>query len=115
MWSRCRNLLIKFLNAFVFATIDDAVLNGLKWAHFKSLKNKDKKKKRVDTKASKGRKIRFHVHEKLQNYMAPEPRGSWHDSMVDELFGGLLGQGVEHAAVVEEPADEPAADGFRIM
>ncbi|KAJ3173255.1 hypothetical protein HDU88_004717 [Geranomyces variabilis] len=94
---------------------DDAVLNGLKWAHFKSLKNKDKKKKRVDTKASKGRKIRFHVHEKLQNYMAPEPRGSWHDSMVDELFGGLLGQGVEHAAVVEEPADEPAADGFRIM
>ncbi|KAJ3167514.1 hypothetical protein HDU87_001507 [Geranomyces variabilis] len=94
---------------------DDAVLNGLKWAHFKSLKNKDKKKKRVDTKASKGRKIRFHVHEKLQNYMAPEPRGSWHDSMVDELFGGLLGQGVEHAAVVEEPVDEPAADGFRIM
>ncbi|KAJ3162782.1 hypothetical protein HDU86_003756 [Geranomyces michiganensis] len=94
---------------------DDAVLNGLKWAHFKSLKNKDKKKKRVDTKASKGRKIRFHVHEKLQNYMAPEPRGNWHDAMVDKLFGALLGQGVEHAAVVEQSVEEPAADGFRIM
>lgn len=51
-------------------------------------------KKRVDTKASKGRKLRYTVHEKLQNFMAPEDRGSWGDRQVDELFGGLLGRRV---------------------
>ncbi|KAI8922157.1 apoptosis-antagonizing transcription factor [Powellomyces hirtus] len=95
---------------------DDAILNGLKWAHFKSMKNKDKKKKRVDTKASKGRKVRFHVHDKLQNYMAPEPRGTWHDSMIDELFAGLLGQNADSAAMdVTAIPEDPAADGFRII
>ncbi|KAI4174134.1 MAG: hypothetical protein LQ346_008275, partial [Caloplaca aetnensis] len=33
------------------------------------------RKKQVDTKASKGRKMRYTVHEKLQNFMAPEDRG----------------------------------------
>ncbi|ORZ36482.1 apoptosis-antagonizing transcription factor [Catenaria anguillulae PL171] len=32
-------------------------------------------KRKVDTRASKGRKLRFHVHEKLANYMAPTPGG----------------------------------------
>jgi protein AATF/BFR2 len=41
-----------------------------------------KKKKKVDTKASKGRKLRYHVHEKLQNFMAPEPNNSWQDSQI---------------------------------
>lgn len=53
-----------------------------------------KVKKRVDTKASKGRKLRYTVHEKLQNFMAPEDRGSWGERQVDELFGGLLGRRV---------------------
>lgn len=51
-----------------------------------------KTKKNVDTKASKGRKLRYTVHEKLQNFMAPEDRGSWTERQVDELFGGLLGK-----------------------
>ena len=48
----------------------------------------------VDTKASKGRKLRYTVHEKLQNFMAPEdPRvGAWEDRQVGELFSSLLGQ-----------------------
>jgi protein AATF/BFR2 len=41
-----------------------------------------KKKKKVDTKASKGRKLRYHVHEKLQNFMAPEPNNQWQDSQI---------------------------------
>ncbi|KAI9712485.1 MAG: hypothetical protein M1812_006901 [Candelaria pacifica] len=49
-------------------------------------------KKVVDTKASKARKLRYTVHEKLQNFMAPEDRGSWGTRQVDELFGGLLGR-----------------------
>lgn len=53
-----------------------------------------KTKKVVDTKASKGRKLRYTVHEKLQNFMAPEDRSSWEPSAVDRLFNTLLGQQV---------------------
>ena len=48
-------------------------------------------KKKVDTKASKGRKMRYTVHEKLQNFMAREDRGEWGGRQIDEFFGGLLG------------------------
>ncbi|KAL2044727.1 hypothetical protein N7G274_002502 [Stereocaulon virgatum] len=54
-----------------------------------------KVKKQVDTKASKGRKMRYTVHEKLQNFMAPEDRGSWGERQRGELFGSLLGRKVE--------------------
>jgi protein AATF/BFR2 len=53
-----------------------------------------KTKKVVDTKASKGRKLRYTVHEKLQNFMAPENRGEWGDRQADELFGSLFGRKV---------------------
>jgi protein AATF/BFR2 len=51
-----------------------------------------KTRKNVDTKASKGRKMRFTVHEKLQNFMAPEERGSWEPDAIGRFFGTLLGQ-----------------------
>ncbi|KAH9004658.1 apoptosis-antagonizing transcription factor [Lactarius hatsudake] len=56
-----------------------------------------KSKKHVDTKASKGRKLRYEVHEKMQNFMVPVPvaAGAWHEAQIDELFGSLLGKGFE--------------------
>jgi protein AATF/BFR2 len=51
-----------------------------------------KTKKIVDTKASKGRRLRYTVQEKLQNFMAPEERGEWGERQRDELFGSLFGQ-----------------------
>ena len=51
-------------------------------------------KKSVDTKASKGRKMRYTVHEKLQNFMAPEDVGSWGERQRAELFGSLFGSKV---------------------
>lgn len=51
-------------------------------------------KKSVDTKASKGRKMRYTVHEKLQNFMAPEDVGSWGERQRAELFGSLFGRKV---------------------
>ncbi|CAJ2505187.1 Uu.00g125810.m01.CDS01 [Anthostomella pinea] len=51
-----------------------------------------KAKRHVDTKASKGRKMRFTVHEKLQNFMAPEDRRTWEQSAIDRFFGTLFGQ-----------------------
>lgn len=51
--------------------------------------------------------------------MAPEPRGSWHDEMVEELFGGLLGQtkqeDTDKFEVVKNGGVLEAGDGFKIL
>ncbi len=50
--------------------------------------------KTVDTKASKGRKIRYTIHEKLQNFMAAEGEvGSkgWSEAARNEFFASLMG------------------------
>ncbi|KAK7633622.1 apoptosis antagonizing transcription factor-domain-containing protein [Phyllosticta citricarpa] len=67
-----------------------------------------KTKKHVDTRASKGRKLRYTVHEKLQNFMAPEDRGSWVERQAEELFTGLLGRkvGLTEDAVEEAEKSE---------
>ncbi|KAF8223528.1 TRAUB-domain-containing protein, partial [Tricholoma matsutake] len=58
-----------------------------------TVQRQKKAKKTVDTRASKGRKIR-QVHEKLRNFMVPIPVvGSWHEEQIDELFSSLLGKG----------------------
>lgn len=56
--------------------------------------SKAKRRKTVDVKASKGRKLRYQVHEKLQNFMVPiaVSKGAWHDEQIDELFASLLGR-----------------------
>ena len=64
-------------------------------------------KKTVDTKASKGRKMRYNVHEKLQNFMAPEDRGTWGERQASELFAGLFGQ---KAVVMDEGVDDMDVD-----
>ncbi|KKZ63322.1 hypothetical protein EMCG_02323 [[Emmonsia] crescens] len=66
---------------------------------------KDKVKRAVDTKASKGRKMRYTVHEKLQNFMPPEDRGSWGDRAREEFFASLLGRSAREV-LGEEDVDE---------
>ncbi|XXG95608.1 hypothetical protein Hte_001876 [Hypoxylon texense] len=61
-----------------------------------------KAKRHVDTKASKGRKMRFNVHDKLQNFMAPEDRRGWEQDAIDRFFGTLFGQKM----VLNEDEDE---------
>ena len=72
-----------------------------------------KVKKVVDTKASKGRKMRYTVHEKLQNFMAPEDRGSWGERQRVELFASLLGRkvGLGEGEDVEEGSGDEEMDG----
>eukprot|EP00850_Spirogloea_muscicola_P006140 SM000029S10435 [mRNA] locus=s29:9587:13090:- [translate_table: standard] len=48
------------------------------------------KRKVVDRRASKGRKIRYTVHQPLVNFMAPEPREI--PPLADALFAGLFSQ-----------------------
>lgn len=42
-----------------------------------------KKKKVVDAKASKGRKLRYQVQEKIQNFMAPMENNGWHEQQIE--------------------------------
>ncbi|KAH4405773.1 protein BFR2 [Parastagonospora nodorum] len=68
-----------------------------------------KTKKIVDTKASKGRRLRYTVQEKLQNFMAPEERGVWEERQRDELFGSLFGRRVGLAEV--DDGEDEVEDG----
>ena len=49
-----------------------------------SWNRQSKVKKNVkDTRASKGRKLRYHEHEKIQNFMAPVAAGTWHENQIE--------------------------------
>lgn len=63
---------------------------GHQWLAIQRLRSKMRKK--VDTKASKGRKVKFQVHNKLVNFMAPVDQSSLSQSGRTELFRGLFGQ-----------------------
>lgn len=52
---------------------------------------RSKMKKRVETRTSKGRKIRYNVHNKLVNFMAPKDESEWTDEAKTELFNSLFG------------------------
>lgn len=90
---------------------EDPVQMALKLAQLKQLQNQ-KSRKTVDTKASKGRKIRYQVQEKIQNFMAAEPRGTWHDEMIQELFSTLFGMNFDTLATAPAVAK---ADGFTLI
>ncbi|KAL8840435.1 MAG: hypothetical protein Q9176_003933 [Flavoplaca citrina] len=77
-------------------------------------------KQRVDTKASKGRKIRYTVQEKVQNFMAPDDRGGWGQKQREELFKGLLGMKVprgDDESMNEDDSEEEgrAEEGLRLF
>ncbi|RUS81655.1 hypothetical protein EGW08_010572 [Elysia chlorotica] len=67
----------------------DPVTASKQWLEIQRLRNKQKQK--VDTKASKGRKIRYNVKEKLRNYMTPYDKSLWSDEQKDDLFKAMFG------------------------
>lgn len=96
----------------------DAITNGLDTLHILPSRNgagaihpvtgmrKDKVKREVDTRASKGRKMRFDVHEKLQNFMAPEERGTWTKRAREEFFASLLGRSASGILREDDVSDD---------
>lgn len=54
-------------------------------------KVRNKMKKKVDTRASKGRKIRYVVHNKLVNFMPPKDDSVYTEEARNELFNSLFG------------------------
>lgn len=53
-------------------------------------KLRNKMKKKVDTRASKGRKIRYAIHHKMVNFMAPHDASDWTSSTKTELYSSLF-------------------------
>ncbi|KAF8003871.1 hypothetical protein HF325_001319 [Metschnikowia pulcherrima] len=66
-----------------------------------------KLKKNVDNKASKGRKLRFHVQEPIANFDTPRQWVQWNDDQIDEFFASLLGQKI---SMKENDDSEPEAE-----
>ncbi|UZJ56636.1 hypothetical protein CBS101457_005956 [Exobasidium rhododendri] len=76
--------------------------SSLAWAQ--AAKRASKKNKMGDMKASKGRKLRFDVIEKLENFMPPIPRETWSKDQIDRLLNQLRGghRGVEDVGVSDK-------------
>lgn len=60
-----------------------------------------KKRKIVDRRASKSRKIRYNVHEKIVNFMAPVPMNL--PPMAPKLFENLFGRGNQRVSSLQQP------------
>lgn len=74
-----------------------------------------KRKRAVDVRASKGRRIRYEVIDKVQNFMPPIPRVTWSDEQAQRLFSRLAGARQDEEEP-EEAADEAVVpDGFRLF
>lgn len=76
------------------ADISDPVQLSRQWIALQQMRSKMKRK--VDTKATKGRKIKYVVHNQLVNYMAPEKCTSWTDEATNELYSSLFGKLFEY-------------------
>ena len=63
--------------------------DGLGKEDLEALRRYRLKKSSVDRKASKGRKIRYTIHSKLENFMFPEP-GPISSTNIDRLFASLF-------------------------
>lgn len=80
-------------------------------------------KRAIDTRASKGRRIRYEVHEKLAHFMPPVPRETWSEAQRDRLFRQLAGraqraeEGEEAEGEGEKPGEleEVELDGLRVF
>ena len=77
-----------------------------------------KRKRNVDVRASKGRRLRYEVMEKVQNFMPPIPRVTWDDAQTERLFSQLASTTTASADTKELESDEPTwseNDGFRLL
>lgn len=71
--------------------ITDPTQLSKQWVQLQSMRNKLKRK--IDTRATKGRRLRYNIHQKLVNYMAPVlVSDTMTDQAKDELYKSLFSQ-----------------------
>merc|ERR1719491_932213 len=93
--------MMKYLTMMIFITnclelierktssVTDPIALGQQWLQLQKVRSKAKKK--VDTRASKGRKTRYDIHAKLVNFMAPTyPGSSLSEEAKTELFSSMF-------------------------
>lgn len=73
------------------ADVTDPIQLSKQWIQLQNMRSKMKRK--IDTRATKGRRIRYNVHNKLVNFMAPiTVNDTWSDQAKDELYNSLFGK-----------------------
>jgi protein AATF/BFR2 len=83
-------LLRELIETKTSSDMNDPIALSRKWIEIQKLRNKMKRK--VDTKASKGRKVRYDVHSKLVNFMAPIDYSTYSEEAKNDLFNSLFGK-----------------------
>lgn len=82
------------------------------------LRREKKKKREAERGGSKGRKLRYTVHDKAQNFAVPVPLSrAWHEEQIDELFSSLfggagMGGAVSKAIIPSGISDLPSTGGL---
>lgn len=66
------------------------LFDSRQWVELQKIRSKMKRK--IDVKATKGRRLRYTVHSKLVNYMAPQPSTVMNEDAVTELYNSLFGK-----------------------
>lgn len=87
----CYHQLLRELIERKSSDVTDPVQLGRQWLELQKLRSKMKRK--IDTRATKGRKIRYVVHSKLVNYMAPVSQNLCTEEAKTELYNSLFGNG----------------------
>ncbi|KAL2719742.1 protein AATF [Vespula maculifrons] len=83
--------LLRDLIEYKSSDITDPIQLSKQWIQLQNMRSKMKRK--IDTRATKGRKVRYNVHNKLVNYMAPiTVYDTWTDSAKNELYNSLFGK-----------------------
>lgn len=83
--------LLRDLIEYKSSNVTDPVQLSRQWIQLQNMRRKMKKK--VDTRATKGRKVRYSVHNKLVNFMAPiTVYDTWTDTAKNELYSSLFGK-----------------------
>ena len=83
--------LLRDLIEYKSADITDPIQLSKQWIQLQNMRRKMKRK--IDTRATKGRRIRYNVHNKLVNFMAPITINDvWSNQAKDELYNSLFGK-----------------------
>ncbi|XP_035730521.1 protein AATF-like [Vespa mandarinia] len=83
--------LLRDLIEYKSSDITDPIQLSKQWIKLQNMRSKMKRK--IDTRATKGRRVRYNVHNKLVNYMAPiTVYDTWSDIAKNELYNSLFGK-----------------------
>lgn len=83
--------LLRDLIEYKSSDVTDPILLSKQWIQLQNMRKKLKRK--IDTRATKGRRVRYNVHNKLVNFMAPITiHDTWTDNAKNELYNSLFGK-----------------------